>query len=731
MTAGARDFIVEVGTEELPPKALPELERAFAEGVRTGLASAGLPFAALASFAAPRRLAVLVSGLAASQPAQQLRKRGPPVSAAFDAAGQPTRAALAFAQGCGVDVASLTRAIEGKGEFLFFETARAGSATSTLLPGIVQAALDALPIPKRMRWGSGTAEFVRPVHWLLMKFGGDVVPATILGVEAGSTTRGHRFHAPQPIEVPEPARYAALLREQGYVLADFAERRARIVEQVAACAAQLGGTPVMDAASGPALLDEVTALVEWPVAIAGRFEARFLELPREVLISTLQEHQRYFAVQTADGRLLDAFITVANIESRAPARVREGNERVVRPRLADAAFFWQQDRKQPLAASLPGLDVVTFQAKLGSIGDKTRRVRALAVGLAAELGADTALVGRAADLAKCDLLSKMVGEFPELQGVMGAYYALADGESAEVAAAIREHYQPRAAGGELPHSVTGVVLAIADKVDTLAGIFAIGQKPTGTRDPFGLRRAAIGVLRILRDRKLGLDLRALVARAVAAQPVAAQPVVDSSSSSGAASGEVLDFLLERLRALLAEEGVGNERFDAVLAAVLASGGVSPPDIDARLQALGGFMQRPEAASLAAANKRIANILKKSAPAAGPAAAGATAAGITAAGTASAGAAAGAVNPALLGPGAESNLHAALAALRPGVEAALARRDYAGALASLATLRPAIDAFFDGVMVNDPDAKLRDNRLALVGQVRALFGGVADLSRLPG
>ncbi|MCP5327546.1 MAG: glycine--tRNA ligase subunit beta [Sinobacteraceae bacterium] len=697
--AKAQDFLVELGTEELPPLALPELERAFAAGIDKGLADAGLAHGGLKSFASPRRLAVLVRELSAQQPDQQIRRRGPPLNAAFDAAGQPTRAALAFAESVGVAVEALGRVREGKGEFLFHEGSRAGAPTPTLLPAIVQTSLEALPIPKRMRWGAGEAEFVRPVHWLVMLFGSAVVPARILDTEAGKTTRGHRFHAPAPLPLIAPADYAASLRERGRVLADFGERRERIRSQVLARAQTLGGRAVID----EALLDEVTALVEWPVAVEGRFEDRFLQLPREVLVSTLQEHQRYFAVEDANGALTPWFITVSNIESREPVRVREGNERVVRPRLSDAAFFYEQDRKRPLEGFAAGLDTVTFQTRLGSVGDKVRRTAQLAARLAGPVGADPVQVARAAQLAKCDLQSAMVGEFPELQGIMGAYYAAADGEPAEVASAVREHYQPRGAGDALPQTRCGIAVALADKLDTLAGIFAIGQKPTGTKDPFGLRRAAIGCLRIILEQRLDLDLRPYIVAALDAQPV----------ENPAAAGELLGFMMERLRAWYLGEGqqrddgtvsFTTEMFDAVLAAQPSA----PFDFDARLRALAAFQQRPEAASLAAANKRIANILRKST-----------------------GDAPAVVEPAALVAPAEQALHAAVAALADEVASAVAARDYDGALARLASLRPPIDAFFEQVMVNDPDARLRTNRLALVAQIRKLFGGVADLSRLPG
>jgi glycyl-tRNA synthetase beta chain len=505
--------------------------------------------------------------------------------------------------------------------------------------------------------------------------------------------------APQEFALAKPSDYENVLREKGKVIPDFAERRARIGSQVIAAAESLTGKALLS----DALLDEVTALVEWPSAISGSFEARFLELPREVLISTLQQHQRYFPLRGAGDKLLPHFITVSNIESRDPSKVQAGNERVVRPRLSDAAFFWSQDRRQPLAARLPGLDAVTFQAKLGSIGDKVRRVVTLTGEIALLIDADRAKAERAAALAKCDLLSSMVGEFPELQGVMGRYYALADGEPADVAAAIDEHYLPRGAGGGLPATGAGIAVALADKLDTLAGIFAIGQKPSGTRDPFGLRRAAIGALRIVTEKKLDLDLRALVTRACALQPV----------QNAAAAGELWDYMVERLRAYFLDTGsavglagVTTEMFDAVR----ASTPVSPLDFAARLAALADFLKLPEASSLTAANKRISNILKK----ADAVTAGAFDVDVTA-----------------LREPAEKTLHEALAGIVTQVERALAKREYSEALARLATLRPAVDGFFDGVMVNADDLALRRNRLALLAQLRHHFARIADLSCLPG
>ena len=702
--AEVADFLFELGTEELPPLALPALEHALAESVTSDLAAAGVRHGVIRSFATPRRLALLIEDLARQQDEQTLKRKGPPVKAAFDAQGAPTRAATAFAESCGVGVADLGRLQEGKGEFLFFEGRKPGEPTAVLLPKILQAALDALPIPKRMRWGAGNAEFVRPVHWLLLRHGDDLIPCRLLDVDAGLTTRGHRFHAPGEISLKSVRDYPQTLARDGKVIANFAERRTLIRQQVEALAASLQGRAVLD----ESLLDEVTALVEWPVAIAGEFEAPFLDLPREVLLSTLQAHQRYFAIEvlktsaapqtketSSAPTLLNRFITISNIDSREPDRVLEGNERVVRPRLADAAFFQAQDRRRPLAESCAGLDQVTFQAKLGSVGDKVRRITTLASQLAELIGADPTDTARAAQLCKCDLLSAMVGEFPELQGVMGAYHALADGEAAAVVAAIREHYQPKGAQDSVPGPREAAALALADKLDTLAGIFAIGQKPSGTKDPFALRRAAIGVLRICREHALPVRLGEWVHQAVALQPI-------QSSNAGA---EVVEFIFERLRAQYLEGGRAAELFDAVR----ATGCEEVRDFDHRLDALVDFLQRPDAESLTAANKRIANILKKSPDSDKHAK----------------------VDSALLHLGAEQELYSALMTAKPTLDQALASRDYAAALRCLAALRPVIDTFFTDVMVNDPDPSLRSNRLALVAQVRHAFLGVADLSCLPG
>jgi glycyl-tRNA synthetase beta chain len=714
MTLVRRDFLVEIGTEELPPKALRHLSDAFVAGLTAGLEKAQLIHAGVRGFATPRRLALYVKRLAAAQPEQHLRRRGPPVAAAFDASGAPTRAARAFAESCGTSVEALERHDEGKGTFLYFVGTRPGESAVQLLPALIRTALDQLPIPRRMHWGTGQAMFVRPVHWVVMLFGREVVPATILDTPSGRHTRGHRFHAPRPIALASPASYERTLGARGFVVADFAARRERIRTAVAAVAAGINGRGLMP----DALLDEVTALTEWPVALAGHFEERFLSLPREVLISTLADHQRCFALEGPNGGLLPAFIAVSNIESREPERVRAGNERVVRPRLADAAFFWEQDRRRPLIAREAELDAVTFQAKLGSLGDKARRVRRLAGNLAAAIGGSRDDAERAARLCKCDLLTAMVGEFPELQGVMGSYYAQADSEPQDVALSIREHYLPRGAGDELPATRTGISLAIADKLDTLAGIFAIGEKPTGTKDPFALRRAALGVQRILIEKRLELDLLAYIGEAVAA--VRADLARGSTSAPTPADGaetltaEVYDFLMERLRAYYLEgaaaapqpgrAAVTTEMFDAVL----ATRPRSPLDFDARLRALSTFLDLPESASLTAANKRIANILRKANAAPGSE-----------------------VDVLQLRESAEVRLFDAMGAVRDSVATATAAREYAGALGWLTQLRPAVDAFFDQVLVMDENPRLRANRLSLLAQLQGLFAGIADLSRLPG
>ena len=694
------DFLVEIGAEEMPPKSLAALGEAFRDGIVAGLDAAGLSHGATQAWYTPRRLAVGVQMLLDRQPEQRIERRGPPVTAAFDASGQPTRAATAFADACGVKVEELTRITEAKGEFLFCRTTRAGEPASKLLPGIVLAALDRLPIARRMRWGAGEAEFVRPVHWVVLLHGDEVVPCEILGIQSGRMTRGHRFHTRKPIALRTPRGYLAAL-EKGYVSADFEARRERIRAGVVAAAEKDGGTALIE----PAVLDEVTALTEWPVPLAGGFESRFLELPPEVLVATLQDHQRYFPVRGPDGALMPRFVAVANLESKDPAQVRAGNERVVRPRLADAAFFYAADRKTRLEARRDAQAAVTFQAQLGSLADKSARITALAVQIAQVAGFDVAAAQRAAELAKCDLLTAMVGEFPELQGVMGRYYARHDGEPEEVATAIAEQYQPRFAGDALPATGAGLALAVADKLDTLVGIFAIGQKPTGTRDPYGLRRAAIGVLRILIETGIALDLRELIRSALDSVTADVVRLGGKPPADGTVE-DIYGYMMERLRAwyLEAGSGVTTEMFDAVLDTRPAS----PLDFDHRLRALAGFLALPDAAGLTAANKRIANILKKAGEQPSPR-----------------------VDPGLLADAAERQLAADVEALRLDVERLVTARRYSDALTRLASLRPSVDAFFDQVMVMTDDVRVRANRLALLAALSRLFLHIANLSRLPG
>lgn len=687
----AQDFLFELFTEELPPRTLWSLSAALTVGVTKGLDDAGIAHSKVHGFATPRRLAVLVKKLAAHQPDKQVERRGPPLKACFDAQGAATQAAIAFAKNCGVPVSELTQIKTDKGEWLMFRGTERGAATASLLASIVNQALAALPIAKRMRWGSRTVEFVRPVHGVILLFGETVIPAEVLGLSCGRITFGHRFHAPKPITLKSAKSYESRLR-RAKVVADFATRRELIRDAVAAAAAAT--SPGATALIETELLDEVTALVEWPVPITGQFEQRFLALPREVVIATVQDHQRYFAVQGADGQLSGWFVTVSNIESRDPSKVRAGNERVVRPRLSDAAFFWEQDLKQSLDAHAARLSGVTFQAKLGTYADKTQRVKALAQSIGARIGAGS-LVERAAALAKADLMTAMVGEFPELQGTMGRCYAAAQGEPRELALALEEHYRPRFAGDSLPTTKTGQAVALADKIDTLVGIFAIEQRPTGTKDPFGLRRSALGVLRILLEARLELDLFEVLEESAAAQPIQRPGVI----------GEVYDFIAERLRGMLLEEaGTTAEMLDAVF----ANRPRSPLDAVTRLQALKEFLAVPEAGILAAINKRIANILKKTAPA-GDAAVDADA----------------------LTEDAERQLHQVLRDLQVPVQTAAAQRRYADSLKALVALRAPVDLFFERVMVLDENIERRNNRLALLRDVQQLLGGVADLSRLPG
>ncbi|MEP9319398.1 glycine--tRNA ligase subunit beta [Pseudomonas sp. LABIM340] len=681
----AKDFLVELGTEELPPKALKSLGEAFLAGIEKGLKAAGLTYAAARCYAAPRRLAVQIDQLAVQQPDRTVNLDGPPLQAAFDANGNPTQAALGFAKKCGVDL----ELIDKSGPKLKFSQTIAGQPAVGLLPGIVEASLNELPIPKRMRWAARREEFVRPTQWLVMLFGDDVVDCEILTKKAGRESRGHRFHNPANVRISAPANYLEDLRSAN-VLADFAERREIISKRVAELAAEQKGSAIVPAD----LLDEVTALVEWPVPLVCSFEERFLAVPQEALITTMQDNQKYFCLLDANGKLLPRFITVANVESKAPEHIVSGNEKVVRPRLTDAEFFFKQDQKQPLEAFNARLKNVVFQAQLGTVYEKAERVSKLAAYIAARIGGDATNAARAGILSKCDLATEMVGEFPEMQGIAGYYYATAGGEAKDVALALNEQYMPRGAGAELPGTLTGAAVAVADKLDTLVGIFGIGMLPTGSKDPYALRRAALGVLRILIEKQLDLDL-------VDAIGVAVAQYGDKVKAEGL-SEQVQDFVFDRLRARYEDEGVNV----AVYQAVRALKPTAPLDFDQRVQAVQAFRQLAEAEALAAANKRVSNILAKAegdVPAS--------------------------VNASLLTETAEKALGSAVAAAESEVAPLAAARDYRAALARLAALRAPVDAFFEEVLVNADDNAVKANRYALLAKLRGLFLGVADISLL--
>ncbi|MCC7041752.1 MAG: glycine--tRNA ligase subunit beta [Burkholderiales bacterium] len=696
MTVPAATLLIELLTEELPPKALARLGTAFATEIVAGLAREGFVAAdaACEGFATPRRLAVMVPNVIARSPDTPFRQKLLPVTVAYDAQGRPTPALekKLAALGLAAD-APLTRASDGRTEALFHEGIKPGIDLSTGVQAALDEAIAKLPIPKVMSYaGPGRyfndEKFVRPVHGLIALHGDAVVPVTALGLAAGRTTRGHRFLAPRAIDIATATAYAPTLAAEGKVVASFAARRAAIVVALEAAAGD--ATPIMP----DALLDEVTALVEWPVVYAGRFDAAFLAVPQECLILTMQLNQRYFALADAAGRLVDRFLVVSNVETSDPSSIVAGNERVLRARLADARFFFDQDRKTPLEARLPRLEAIVYHNKLGSLAQRVARVRELAATLAPRLGADAAAVDRAARLAKADLVTDMVGEFPELQGLMGRYYAINDGEAADVAAAIEEHYWPKAAGGELPRGAVAQTVALADKLETMAGLFGIGQAPTGDKDPFGLRRAALGVLRIVIERAHPISLAALVRDAVAT--FAATP------GFAADPGSIVDFLYERLRGYLRDQGYSALQVAAVLDAhpdVVA-------DLPARLAAVQSFAGLAEATALAAANKRIVNILRKS---------GSDAAA--------------AVDPQRLEAGAERDLFAAFEELAPKVESDFSRGDYAAALRVLASAKPVVDRYFDEVMVMTDDPKLRANRLALLRGVAHTMNRVADIGKL--
>jgi len=699
-----KDLLIEIGTEELPPKALRNLANAFAKGIEQGLKGVALCHGEVKTYAAPRRLAVLISQLDVRQPDQAQERRGPALTAAFDDEGMPTKALQGFARSCGVSVDALERLETDKGVWLAYRSVQEGKPTAELVGAIVEKALAGLPIPKRMRWADFKVEFVRPVHWVVLLFGQDVIDAEILGIKTGRETRGHRFHHPESLYLAEANAYSPLLETEGHVIADYDVRREAILAQVVEAAVKVDGEAVID----EALLDEVAALVEWPVAVCGRFDERFLAVPEACLISSMQGHQKYFPVRDKKtGKLKACFITVANIESSNVASIISGNERVIRPRLDDAMFFYGRDIERPLESCNEQLKTVVFQKKLGTVYQKVERVKALSghiAGLLKFSSEDIAKAERAAYLSKCDLVSDMVGEFPELQGVMGHHYAIKQGEDESVALALDEQYMPKQAGGSLPGSDIGDVLALADKLDTLCGVFSIGLIPTGDKDPYALRRAALGVLRVLIEKEHALNLRALI-------EVASKPFVDIVQGPKGAKvtpAEVVDkihgYITDRSKAYFLDRSISADVFESVL--VLMPN--DPFDFSKRIYAVNTFRAMAEAESLAAANKRISNILRQVE-----------------------GVIPEHVNSALLQENEEKALSLAVSSASEDVLPLLDQQNYTQALSRLAQLRGEVDAFFDHVMVMADDESLKMNRIALLKSLNSLFLRVADLSKLQG
>ncbi|ART82424.1 glycine--tRNA ligase subunit beta [Oceanisphaera profunda] len=690
-----QNFLVELGTEELPPKALRSLGTAFADNLKQELTSADLPFSQVHWYAAPRRLAVYVTGLSLAQADKQVEKRGPAVQAAFDADGNPTKAAQGWARGNGIEVSQASRLKTDKGEWLMHIADIKGQAAAELLPAMVEKALSHLPIPKAMRWGDKSIQFIRPVHTLTLLLGEQLLPASILGLESARTIRGHRFMGEPEFALDHADNYLQTLENTGKVLADFERRKAIIKDGVTKAAAAAGGVADLDAD----LLEEVTSLVEWPVVLTAHFENNFLEVPAEALVYTMKGDQKYFPVYDGAGNLMSTFIFVTNIESKDPSQIISGNEKVVRPRLADAQFFFDNDRKATLASRLEQLDKVLFQQQLGSVREKSERISALSGFIAAAIGADQAKAERAGLLSKCDLVTDMVFEFTDTQGVMGMHYARHDGEDEAVALALKEQYQPRFSGDELPSQDISAAVALADKLDTLVGIFGIGQTPKGDKDPFALRRAALGALRIIVEKGYNLDLPILIEQARA--------LYGDKLSNANAADEILDFMLGRFRAWYQDLGYGVD----VIQAVLARRPTRPADFDARMKAVSEFRKLDAALALAAANKRVGNILAKFE------------------GEKSEGEIPAQVNPALLQDDAEKALAAQLSELSARLTPLFANADYNNALNELATLRESVDNFFDQVMVMADDEALRLNRLSLLNQLRNLFLQIADISLL--
>ncbi len=689
MSMLTENLLIELGTEELPPKALRKLAEAFAANFTQELIKAELAFERVEWFAAPRRLALKVHALATTQQDKQVEKRGPAVSAAF-VDGKPTPAASGWARSNGIEVEQADRLVTDKGEWLVYRATVAGQPTRNLIPAMTAVALAGLPIPKLMRWGASRTQFVRPVHTLCLLLGGELIAGEVLGLTAARLVRGHRFMGEAQFEISHADDYPAVLEQRGKVIADFERRKALIKAGAEAAAAKLGGIADIE----ESLLEEVTSLVEWPVILTAAFEEKFLAVPAEALVYTMKGDQKYFPVYDAAGKLMPHFIFVSNIDSKDPSQIIAGNERVVRPRLSDAEFFFKTDKKQPLAARLDSLATVLFQQQLGTLKEKSERIAALSAFVAAQIGADVAHAERAGLLSKCDLMTNMVMEFTDTQGVMGMHYARHDGEAEAVAVALNEQYMPRFAGDALPSGLVACAVAIADKLDSLVGIFGIGQAPKGDKDPFALRRAAIGALRIMVEKQLDLDLVDLVAKAA--------ELYAGKLSNANVQDEVIDFMLARFRASYQEEGIEAD----VIQAVLARRPTRPADFDRRVKAVNHFRSLDAAAALAAANKRVSNILAKFD------------------GTLNA-----KVDSSLLQDAAEQALAAAVATQESTLAPLFAAGDYQQALSTLAGLREVVDTFFDQVMVMADDMALRLNRLTLLSHLQNLFLKVADISLL--
>lgn len=720
-----QNFLAEIGTEELPPKALKKLATAFAENVEAELNQSGLSFDKVEWFAAPRRLAVKVLGLATAQPSKEVEKRGPAASAAFDAEGKPTKAAEGWAKGCGITVEQAERIATDKGEWLVHRAVIEGQPTKNLLVGMISNALAKLPIPKTMRWGDKTEQFVRPVHTVTLLLGDELIEGEILGIASGTTIRGHRFLGEREFQISHADQYPALLKEKGSVVADFNERKALILAKSQEKATALGGVADIE----EDLLDEVTSLVEYPNVLAAKFEERFLAVPAEALVYTMKGDQKYFPIYDKEGKLLPHFIFVSNINPEDPSKIIEGNEKVVRPRLTDAEFFFKTDLKQRLEDQLPRLETVLFQQQLGTLLDKTKRIQALAGEIASQIGADKAKAERAGLLSKCDLMTNMVFEFTDTQGVMGMHYARHDGEDEEVAVALNEQYMPRFAGDELPKSLVASSVALADKFDMLTGIFGIGQAPKGSADPFALRRAALGALRIIVEKNLPLDIQELANKSVQTYIEQRERyfkeelelhknnetdlvILRDQQNILREKGfiltnknvveEVVDFMLGRFRAWYQDEGIAVD----VIQAVLARRPTRPADFDARVRAVSHFRTLDSAEALAAANKRVSNILAKVE-----------------------GEISSEIDRTLLLEAEEKALAEQVITLQAELAPLFAKGDYQTALVRLADLREVVDNFFDKVMVNAEDPKLRQNRQAILNNLRNLFLQVADISLL--